>query len=207
MFAYGAAIAAMWATAWVARRLATDRFTISETRPVVSSVDGMRYRVHSDSQTAADTLAALNERIIELLRSLRGRYGRDAGPGPGPMITRRLLERYNPDNLAENSPRDPRGDTSYTIDKGAIVALCLRDRAPAAAVHDLDTLTFVALHELTHIAIEDVDHPPRFWVAFRFILVEAEDAGVFLSPNYAANPRRYCGLNIDYNPRYDAALG
>ena len=123
----------------------------------------------------------------------------------------RLLARYNPDNLAENSPKDPSGDTSYTIDKGAIVAICLRERDPAASgdpaaydIHDLDTLTFVTLHEMAHIAIEDVDHPKRFWSAFRFLLEEAEEGGVYRSPDFAAAPRYYCGVTIDYNPRYDS---
>lgn len=204
----------------VGRRLVLgpDRFTIEQTREVVSRVDGMRYRVHeghTGPQRAADTLADLNGRVIDLMRFLRGRYLRGADGELRPErreAVRRLLARYNPDNLAENSPKDPSGDTSYTLDKGAVVAICLRERErdPAARgdprvndIHDLDTLTFVTLHEMTHIAIEDVDHPPRFWSAFRFILEEAEDAGVYTSPRYAQAPRQYCGVKIDYNPRYD----
>jgi hypothetical protein len=203
---------------FVGRRLVLgpDRFTIEQTSEVVSHVDGMRYRVHgghAGPQKAADTLAALNGRVIDLMRFLRGRYLRGAGGELSPErreAVRRLLARYNPDNLAENSPKDPSGDTSYTLDKGAVVAICLRERDPAASgdprvhdIHDLDTLTFVTLHEMAHIAIEDVDHPPRFWSAFRFILEEAEDAGLYTSPRYAQAPRQYCGVRIDYNPRYD----
>lgn len=196
----------------VGRRLVLgpDRFTIEQTREVVSRVDGMRYRVHeghTGPQRAADTLAALNGRVIDLMRFLRGRYLRGADGELHPErreAVRRLLARYNPDNLAENSPKDPSGDTSYTLDKGAVVAICLRERDPRVNdIHDLDTLTFVTLHEMVHIAIEDVDHPPRFWSAFRFILEEAEDAGIYTSPRYAQAPRQYCGVKIDYNPRYD----
>ena len=185
-----------------------DRFTIEQTTARVSTVDGMPYRIHeghAGPQAAADALAVLNRRIVDLLRALRARYAR--GP-PGHAArcaaTARLLARYNPDNIAENSPTDPSGDTSYTIDKGAVVALCLRERGPAAgALHDLDTLTFVALHEMAHIAVEDVDHPPHFWSAFRFLLEEAEAAGVYTSPRYEQAPRQYCGMSINYNPRYD----
>ena len=195
----------------VSRRLARgpDRFTIAQTHEVVSHVDGLPYRVHgghSGPQRAADTLATLNSRVLSLLRYLRREYARGGGGQPPARrdIARRLLDRYNPDSLAENSPNDPSGDTSYTIDKGAVIALCLRDRE-AQELHDLDTLTFVALHELTHIAIKDTDHPPRFWEAFRFILEAAEAAGVFVSADYAAAPRTYCGIKIDFNPRYDGA--
>lgn len=186
-----------------------DRFTIAQTNEVVSHIDGMPYRVHenhSGPQQAADTLAALNGRVLSLLRYLRREYVRGGGArSPARRdIAARLLDRYNPDSLAENSPNDPSGDTSYTIDKGAVIALCLRDRE-AQDIHDLDTLTFVALHELTHVAIKDTDHPPRFWEAFRFILEAAEAAGVFVSADYAAAPRTYCGIKIDFNPRYDKA--
>jgi len=212
-------VLALLAVYLVGRRLVygPDRFTIEQTSEFVSRVDGMRYRVHgghAGPQRAADALAALNGRVIDLMRYLRGRYLRGGAAGDlypeRREAVRRLLERYNPDNLAENSPKDPSGDTSYTLDKGAIVAICLRERDPAASgdpavhdIHDLDTLTFVTLHEMAHIAIDDVDHPPRFWSAFRFLLEEAEAAGIYASPDYARAPRQYCGVKIDYNPRRD----
>ncbi len=202
--------------------LGADRFTIETTRPVVSRVDGMQYRVHenhSSPQRAADALATLNGQVIDLLRHLRTRYlargggfsaHGDAHPARRAAVTR-LLTRYNPDNLAENSPKDPSGDTSYTLDKGAVVAICLRERDPTKSgdptaydIHDLSTLSFVTLHEMAHIAIDAVDHPPEFWSAFRFLLEEAEEGGIYTSPNFAARPRYYCGVTIDYNPRYDA---
>lgn len=205
----------------ITRRIITgsDRFAIEHTQPRVSQVDGMQYRVHethANPQKAADTLATINARVIDFMRVLRARYIR--GPAGDNHPARRkavshLLARYNPDNLAENSPNDPAGDTSYTLDKGAVVALCLRERDPAASgnlkthdIHDLDTLMFVALHEMGHIAVDVVDHPPRFWSAFRFLLDEAESAGIFTSPNYHAKPRTYCGVRIDYSPRWDPTV-
>lgn len=196
-----------------------DKFTLGHTRGVRSGVDGLEYRVHlvhGDPGAAADTMAQINARVVGLLRALRARYLRAGGGAAYParaQAARRLLNLYNPDNLAENSPRDPEGDTSYTIDKGAILALCLRERDPAHAgdpavhdIHDINTLTFVALHELTHIAIEELDHPRRFWEAFKFLLGEAAAAGILRAVDYSAAPAEYCGLRIDYNPLYDAGL-
>ena len=196
-----------------------DSFTLDRTREVRSDVDGLRYRVHlvhKNSDAAADTMAELNRRSVELMRYLRDKYLRGPRAGLSPARSRaveRLLGLYNPDNLAENSPRDPEGDTSYTIDKGAILALCLREKNPARKgdasshdIHDLNTLTFVTLHELTHIAIEDLDHPPRFWEAFKFILQDAVAAGLLKPVNYERSPTVYCGMDIDYNPLYDREL-
>lgn len=186
-----------------------SRFTLERTREVRSGLDGLPYRVHlvhENPARAADVLAELNRRAVELLRHLRRTYSRGAAQYPARRVaTQRLLGLYNPDNLAENSPRDPEGDTSYTIDKGAVLALCLRE-ADAHGLHDIETLMFVTLHELTHIAVEDVDHPPRFWQAFKFILGEARQAGVLRGVDYGRYPTNYCGLDIDYNPLYDQDL-
>lgn len=190
-------------------------FTIDKTTPVVSELDGVGYRVHgayADAQAAADTLATINRRVIDLMRWLRARYvrGPDGDRYPARrQATLRLLARYNPDNLAENSPKDPTGDTSYVLEKGAVVAICLRSRDSSGAgpepIHDLETLTFVTLHEMSHIAVDTLQHERPFWEAFKFILLEAEAAGLYTSPDYAASPRYYCGIKVDYNPRLDPA--
>ena len=54
-----------------------ERFTLDRTRDVVSDVDGQKYKVHlvhGDSDAAADTMAVLNSRVVELLRVLRAKY-------------------------------------------------------------------------------------------------------------------------------------
>ena len=213
-----------------------ERFTLEQTAPV-RAFDGVSYRVHkqhADYQAAADRLAALNARTTDIVRFLRRRY--IGSPNVPPTAARRtparvdavrnLLRRYNPDNLAENSPHDVSGDSSYCLDKGAVIALCLRRRradVPRGALgalggrigigntdstivgelHDLDTLTFVTLHELAHTAIDDIDHPPKFWSTFKFLLDEARVGGLYTSPNFAARPIDYCGVHVSYNPHYD----
>lgn len=197
--------------------LGADRFTIDRTRPVVSQVDGLRYRVHENHtspQRAADMLAKLNARIIALMRALREKYVRSPAGDLHPdrrAAVQKLLARYNPDNLAENSPKDPSGDTAYSLDKGALVAVCLREKRKSSGdtqlddLHDLDTLTFVTFHEMAHIAIDEIDHPKKFWETFRFLLEEAEKAAVYFSPNFAERPVEYCGVKVDYNPRWDVS--
>lgn len=217
---YAAAIVlAVLVVFFVGRRLifGADRFTIEHTRPVTSHVDGLRYRVHeahagrNGPDKAADTLATINGRLIDVMRYLRDKYlrGPDGAAYPARRAAAaRLLARYNPDNLAENSPRDPSGDTAYSQNKGAVVALCIRERGAAdptaPPIHDLRTLMFVALHEMSHIAIDAVDHPKEFWQTFRFLLESAEEAGIYHSPDFAQEPKVYCGVKVDYNPRFDS---
>lgn len=197
----------------VAARL--DRFTIERATAYRSSVDGAPYRVqeaHGRAQAAADLLARINARAITLLRHLRATYARDAAraaafPGRA-AATRRLLARYSPDSLAENSPRNPEGDTSYTVDKGSLVALCLRRGGVAQGeLHDIDLLMFVMIHEMSHIAVEAIDHPPEFWSAFKFLLGEAAAAGVYRPVDYRRAPVTYCGgrMEVNYSPLFDPA--
>ena len=200
------------------RKAQRERFTLARTRPVVARADGAPYRVHlahAGPEAAADALAGLNAQAIALLRHLRRRYGRrgaeggDAGGDAGARgeATRNLLARYNPDNLAENSPRDPTGDTAYSLDKGAVLAICLRSRTdPAAGLHAAELLSFVMLHEMAHVAVDVLDHPPEFWRTFRWLLEEAEEAGLYRSPRFAEAPQNYCGIHVDYNPRHDPAV-
>lgn len=188
-----------------------DKFTLNDTVPIQSTVDGMIYRVHtnfSDAQEAANKLAKINLTIIKLLKHLKKKYPQTETRYPERVrAVAALLKRYNPDNLAENSPLDPAGDTSYTLDKGGLIALCLREKNDStnAKIHGDKALVFVAIHEIAHIAIDDVNHPPRFWSAFKFLLMEAEEIGILVDAHFARFPTVYCGLKIDFNPLYDKA--
>ena len=193
-----------------------DKFSLRDAREVQSSIDGLKYKVHlthGEAARAADVMAILNARSIRLLAHLKKKYGE---PGRYPerhAATKRLLARYNPDHLAENSPRDPDGDTSYTINKGHIVALCLREKDPSRTglpgvhdFHNFETLTFVTFHELAHIAVAATGHPPEFWQAFKFLIQDAIEAGILKGVNYSEHSEMYCGMNINYTPLFDPTV-
>jgi hypothetical protein len=193
--------------------------SIQNTFSTKSMYDGENYRVHTakDAQEAADMLAKLNNMAVELMGHLRRKYirnGAQAFVTPEVYKYRReavekLLTRYNPDNLVENSFKDPGGDTAYSLDKGAIMAICLRDKRPGPTygkIHDIGILTFVTIHEMAHIALDIMDHPPEFWSMFQFLLKEAEEAGIYKSPDFAHNPVNYCGMTVNYSPRWDTSL-
>src|SRR3990172_4771278 len=57
-----------------------DRFTVERTTALRSTVDGLQYRVHpthASPQKAADLLAAINARLVVVMRRLRAKYARD----------------------------------------------------------------------------------------------------------------------------------
>ncbi len=100
--------------------------------------------------------------------------------------------------------------TSYSEDKGKILAFCLQDkeRNTLNDFEDLNTLMFVGLHEITHIACSQDGHPPEFWSLFKKILIEAEKFGIYNPVNYNLSKHytKYCGMTIDDSPYHDPSL-
>jgi len=182
-----------------------------KTKPILAN-DGNLYKVHNfgDSTTAANILAKINSILIELISYLKNKYGVKINNSNNSNnlyydAIKKILMRYNPDNLIENSPND-NVDTSYTLNKGSMVAFCLREKGSNNYIHDMNTLTFVAIHELAHMAIEEDGHPPKFWSMFKWLLMEAEMGNIFFSKNYSKSPIQYCGMKVNYNPRFDNSL-
>ena len=192
------------------------RYSPGRTRRMRAS-DGTLYSVHSshgDQHGAAEVLAALHNWTVDALEMLRDVYVRsprgDKFPERRAMV-KNILDRYDPDNLAEGSPLNRSGDTSYVTNKGEEFVMCLREKDPRETgspdkhdFHDMLTLCFVKAHELAHLGVDVRQHPPEFWECFKFLLAETSSmapGGAW--PDYRADPARYCGLDIDYNPLYD----
>lgn len=123
---------------------------------------------------------------------------------------RQLLQNFNPHDIREISPLNSEGLTSYTENKTSLV-LCLRRKIPDAKgnypLHDINTMMFVTIHEMTHMMNDTWGHPMDFWELFRFMLVNAQECGVYKPIDYARHPMIYCGLRIDHNPYYARLSG
>lgn len=192
----------VWANRW------RDRFSATVERVPVRASDGEVYNVceiFPEHDRAAEALAHVNKMNVELLRYLRSTVGRAP-----PALQRRiwaLLARYNPQVLSENTPHNldmPR-TTSYTNNKGEAMFICLRSME-TDALHGLSVVEFVVLHELAHVATEIWGHDTEYWVNFKWVLQQAKAAGLHEPVDYSKTPIRYCGMDIDYNPYFDAGL-
>jgi hypothetical protein len=183
-----------------------SKFSISNTTRRMGT-DGLTYRVHRLHTPEIDEpgvnygsseyiLSILNNKAIELLKHLK--YSKNVNSTH--TMIKRLLKYYNPDNLVENSPKNIAGDTSFTYNDGSTLALCLRDTKKGYNPHDINTLTFVFIHEIAHISIPESGHPPKFWDAFRRLLLDSNAIGIIELVNYAQNPVKYCGMTINSNP-------
>jgi hypothetical protein len=166
---------------------------------VKSTVDGQLYRVRDmpDKQQAADLLAKVRARMKKLYVHLQSTY-------PDKPQVKRLLQRFevNPDRILESTPDAEH--TSYSVNKGEKVHLCLRQRQGGdESLVNENIMVFVSLHEMAHMITDSIGHEPEFWNNFGWLLKEAEKINAYQYQDFKAHPVRYCGTNITDQPRYD----
>ncbi len=165
-----------------------------------------------DRDMALKVLHELNNRVLELLRHLKHKYKINTLEGdiqmmnsPAREVINRILTNYNSEVISENVPVGGE-DTSYTLDKGEKLFICLRDIKNGHHIHDIDNLFFVVLHEISHMGTLSWGHKIEFWTNFKLVLHEAHEAGLYEPVNYAFDKRPYCGILIEYNPLFDEGL-
>lgn len=158
-----------------------------EVEYVKARADGRKYLMRKlpDRAKAADLMAALNARLAKLVRHMVAKFSDDAD-------IKRLYQNYNPDALSEGGTEI--GYTSYSVNKGEKIVMCLRQRDNTLV--DVNTLVYVAVHELGHLMTDEIGHTPKFWDNFRRLLREAVDIGLYKPIDYASNPQPYCGISI-----------
>ena len=165
-------------------------------RCVISDVDGNTYCVRDRTQiaSAADRLARTVAKCKTLIAFLKSHH-------PDNNITKRLIDGFNPKKVMETLPTSEH--TAYSENKGEILAFCLNASKNSTTLIDENTLTFVALHELSHIGTLEVGHTPTYWQNFKFILENAVESGIYTPVDYKKKPAGYCGMTITDNPYYD----
>jgi predicted metal-dependent hydrolase len=159
---------------------------------VTSKVDDRRYLVRNmkDRQAAADMLATINQKLEKLKVHLEKKY-------PNDDRIKRLQTNYVPENVCESTSHD--NNTSYSVNKGEKVVFCIRSKENDK-LEDLNTLTFVAIHEMGHLASGTVGHNQEFWDNFEFLLREATSIGLYEKVEYSKHPKSYCGIQITDSP-------
>jgi len=163
-----------------------------------STVDGQRYLVRNlpDKQDAADRLARTRAKLITLMVFLQDNHPKT------PMVAQ-ILQNFDaePDRFSESAP--DASYTSYSVNKGEKVYMCLRQRNEREELVDENIITFVAIHEMAHIGTSEIGHTPVFWNNFGWLLKRAEEAKIYQYTDFTAHPVEYCGIHITDQPTYD----
>jgi hypothetical protein len=164
---------------------------------VISTVDGNQYCVRNRTRIkeASDLLATVTNKCTKLVNYLHEKF-----PEDDRCI--RLYDNFRADRIMETLPTSSL--KAYSENKGTKIAFCLNKKEKDNEVLiDENTLTFVALHELSHLMTSSIGHDTDFWENFKFILTHAIAINLYVPVNYKTKPTEYCGMNITDNPYYD----
>jgi len=163
---------------------------------IVSSKDGNKYcvRENKNIEKAADMLAEVTGKLKALVSYVGEKY-------PDRENCQRLVKGFNPKKVMETLPTSEY--TAYSENKGEKLAFCLNKKKNGDNLIDLNTLTFVGIHELSHIMSKSIGHKEEFWNNFRFLLENAKAANIYQPIDYKKDPVEYCGMEITDNPYYD----
>jgi hypothetical protein len=152
---------------------------------IISSVDGNKYcvREREKEQDASNLLATVTQKCKKIVEYMEKNH-------PNDQRVQRLVKGFNPKKISETLPTSEL--TAYSENKGEKIAFCLnKKKHDDTQLIDLNTLTFVALHELSHIMTTSIGHKQDFWNNFKYLL------------DYKNSPKPYCGMTITDNPYYD----
>lgn len=165
----------------------------SELIYVKSSVDDRSYLVRNlpDKQKAADLLGNVRKNLDTIANYLK-KNDNDK------ERVRRLEKNYRPDNLSEAIPKA--NYTSYSVNKGEKIVFCIRSKNNKENLEDINTVMFVAIHEMAHVITKSVGHTSEFWNNMKFLLKKAIKLNVYKQHDYKNNPISYCGVEITDSP-------
>jgi hypothetical protein len=163
----------------------------------IVSVKGFNDNYHSvrndfnNTNEAANLMARLKENMNELIDYLNIHHNNNKG-------VKNLNKRFDLDSMMEAEHQA--SSTSFTINKGEEVQLCLREKNEEKILHDINTMMFVLLHEMAHIMSITIGHNKEFKDNFQFLLNIATKINLYKKINYQLNPQSYCGIKINSTP-------
>ena len=157
---------------------------------ITSTIDDNNYYVQDkeDAQEAANLIAKIKEKLKLLLFHLEKSY-------PNDNRVKLLKKNYRENSLKEGID-DPKY-TSYSVNKGEQIILCLRNNNN---LMDINTMMFVVLHEMGHLSSETIGHTDEFWSNFKWILEESINIGIYIKQDFNKKPIEYCGISITSTP-------
>lgn len=154
-----------------------------------SKNDNQYYLVRKlpDKENAVNLLSSLADDLDTLVKHMYSKY-------PENEDVKRLYKNFNKNNISEGSPDS--SYTSYSVNKGEKIVLCLRQKDEKNSFVEKNVLLYVSIHELGHLMTEEIGHTPTFWDNFKFLLKEAVKIGIYKKVDYSKEPADFCGIKV-----------
>lgn len=164
----------------------------------VQADDGDTYLVRNlpDKVEAANLLAEMKKRLTKLVN--HAYKNRNDKYKEKKSEIELLKKNYRRDAMSESSPGNKY--TSYSINKGKKIVYCIRSKTVENKLVDINTMMFVAIHELGHLASKEIGHVPPFWDNMKYLLNIAIELKIYEPVDYADTPVKYCGTKITDTP-------
>lgn len=163
---------------------------------IKADIDNNYYLVRdlSDKYIAANLLGQIKKNIsffIDILYENRNEKYKEYK-----QYIERLKNNIIITNIFENANNN--SDTSFSINKGEDLVICLRSREHHKynQFEDMNIIMYVILHELSHIACPEYGHGDLFKKIFAFFTQVAIELKLYSYVDYSKNPVIYCGLPI-----------
>lgn len=152
-----------------------------------------------DKEEAALLLSKIRNRLQKIVDSCVKKSGKENNSYNKQNIEdiNRMKKNFRPDNITESSPNNKY--TSYSVNKGQKIVFCIRSKENNKLV-DINTMMFVAIHELAHLMTKSIGHKPEFWDNMRFLLEEAIELKLYEKQDFNNSPVEYCGTTITDTP-------
>lgn len=160
----------------------------------VKANDGINYMVYpsADEIEKANLLSELINKLFRLKTHLVEKKSDEKWS----KYISLLNENFN-ETKTSIYETDPSSNlTSYSVNKGEELAFCLRCK-DTNKLHDINTLIYVGIHEISHIACPEIGHGDLFKEIFKHFCLEAISINIYKDEDYSVNPTRYCGMNLN----------
>lgn len=160
---------------------------------IISNINSKKYKVRilPDKQQACDLLGKTHQTLKKVCILLEKEH-------PDDERVKRLVQRFPYCTLQESDGKG--SQTSYSINKGEKIVLCVRSKDGTNKLVDENLLLFVALHELSHIMTLSIGHTDEFWDNFKFVLKVCQDNNMYKCIDFKVDPKKYCGISVTSSP-------
>jgi hypothetical protein len=144
-----------------------------------------------DKQNASNILALIKHRTQILINYL---YENKNTHPQYELYINNLYDKFKNIKIVEND--DDILYTSYSINKGDELVLCLRSKYIKGHIHDINLLMYVVLHEISHIACPEYGHTELFKEIFLYITTISININLYKRIDFSKNNKEYCGMMI-----------
>lgn len=163
---------------------------------IIEGIDGNNYYVRDDNNKdkAVAVLYELRQNIKKLINFIEENSENDTEYSIYKENINLIKNKI--DNVIIKETPETSSYTSYSVNKGQELYLCIRSKK-TNEIHDINDLLYVAIHEIAHIGCPEIGHTNLFFKINFYLLKKAVEFNLYKFDDYNNIPREYCGINLN----------